>query len=472
MTTYDPSRSSPQQAGNRWWLVVAMGLAVFMAMLDMSIVGIALPSIETDFDVSPAAAEWVLLGYLLPLVGATLPIGQWLDQVGKRAALTFSTSGFVLASVAAGLAPSLGWLVGARVVQGGFGAVLFALGPALASVAVRPEARGRAMSVVATVGPLGGVSGPVLGGFLVDNLGWPWTFYINVPVGLAVVAIGLAQLPSDGPLRWPGRSMLVELALLSTTGITLLGGLALGASRGLVWLSFVLVGIPPLVAWLRMRASRTVRLLLRTRGIGAPHLALVAQTTAVGALVFLVPFYLQDTLRLSATSAGLAILAFPLATLLLAPIGGSLADTWNARRTALAGATVFAIGVATIVPLDPRWTAVDLAWRLAVVGAGAGLFSGPNQTAVMTTAPRELLATTGAMLSLARQLGFSLGPGFATTVWAMSGYTVLGMRTALGIGAGLGLLALLSVGRDALAPRALELVHVRPRNRTRERTAR
>src|SRR5918995_6237461 len=104
----------PPTEGNRWWLVVAVGLAVFMAMLDMSVVGIALPSIEADFDASPAAAQWVVLGYLLPLVGVTLPVGPWLDRVGKRAALVFSTGGFVFASVAAGLAQNLGWLVAAR----------------------------------------------------------------------------------------------------------------------------------------------------------------------------------------------------------------------------------------------------------------------------------------------------------------------------------------------------------------------
>ncbi|NIK61975.1 MFS transporter [Kribbella shirazensis] len=450
----------PPVEGNRWWLVVAVGLAVFMAMLDMSIVGIALPSIEADFDASPAAAEWVVLGYLLPLVGVTLPVGPWLDQVGKRSALVFSTTGFVVAGVAAGLAPNLAWLVGARIVQGSFGAILFALGPALAALAVRPEARGRALSVVATVGPLGGVTGPVLGGFLVDNLGWPWTFYLNVPVGLVVVGIGLAQLRADGPLRRPELSMVAEVAVLGTAALALLGGLALSAGRGLGWLALGLAGLPLLYLWLRMRASQNVRRLLRTRAVGGPHLALVAQTTAVGALVFLTPFYLQNTLRMSATTAGLAMLAFPLATLLVAPVAGALADAWSTRRTALSGVALFVVGLLATAPLNPDWGAVDLAWRLAVVGAGAGLFSGPNQSAVMSSAPRELLATAGATTSLARQLGFSLGPGLATTTWAVSGYTALGMRTAMVIAAVLGALALLCLSRDALTPEQPEPVRV------------
>jgi hypothetical protein len=126
----------------------------------------------------------------------------------------------------------------------------------------------------------------------------------------------------------------------------------------------------------------------------------------------------------------------------------------------LAGVALFVIGLFATVPLNPEWGAVDLAWRLAVVGAGAGLFSGPNQSAVMSSAPRALLATTGATTSMARQLGFSLGPGLATTVWALSGFTALGMRTAMVIAAALGALALLCLSRDALTPQASEPIHV------------
>jgi MFS family permease len=130
-------RPAPGEAvgRNRWWLVAGMGLAVFMAMLDLSVVNVALPAIEQDFGTWASITEWIVLGYLLPLIALTLPSGRWLDRAGKRAALAFSVSGFAAASVAAGLAPGIGWLIGARVAQGTFGAVLFALVPALATTA-------------------------------------------------------------------------------------------------------------------------------------------------------------------------------------------------------------------------------------------------------------------------------------------------------------------------------------------------
>src|SRR5215204_2713860 len=108
------AQASPQpEQRDRWWLVVAVGLAVFMAILDMSVVNVALPVIENEFGTTTSVSEWVVLGYLLPLISLALPSGRWLDTVGRRPALAFSTGGFALASVAVGLAPGIGFLIGA-----------------------------------------------------------------------------------------------------------------------------------------------------------------------------------------------------------------------------------------------------------------------------------------------------------------------------------------------------------------------
>src|SRR5262245_54846933 len=195
---------------NQWWLVIAAGLAVFMASVDLSIVNVALPAIERDFDIATSMTEWIVLAYLLPLAGLALPSGRWLDSVGRRPALMFSLSGFALASVAAGLAPGLAWLIGARLVQGTFGALLFALVPALATTAVQPRARGRAMGLITTLGPIGLISGPGLGGMVVDSLGWPWIFFVNAPVSVVVIAVALRTLPASAPPRLPDRTWFTE----------------------------------------------------------------------------------------------------------------------------------------------------------------------------------------------------------------------------------------------------------------------
>lgn len=282
----ETDRKSPdahvERERNRWWLVAAAGLAVFMASVDMSIVNIALPVIEADLEIPTSMTEWVVLAYLLPLAGLALPSGHWLDTVGHRPALVFSLSGFALASVAAGLAPGLAWLIAARLVQGTFGALLFSLVPALATTAVQSQARGRAMGLITTLGPLGLVSGPVMGGLIVDGLGRPWIFFVNVPVSLVVLTVGLRTLPSGTALRAPDRTWFAEAILLSSAVAALLLSLSFTASDGLAWLILAVLAVPLLGMWLRMPTSTAVRRLLRTAGESGPHLALALAATAIG----------------------------------------------------------------------------------------------------------------------------------------------------------------------------------------------
>jgi MFS family permease len=139
---------------NRWLVVGAAAVAIFMAMLDASIVNVALPVITDDLGVGPDRSQWVVLGYLLAVAAVGLPAGQWLDSVGRRSALVFAVGGFAVSSAAAAVAPGFGCLIAARVVQGAFGAMILALVPALVARAVPANERGRAIGVVATVGPL------------------------------------------------------------------------------------------------------------------------------------------------------------------------------------------------------------------------------------------------------------------------------------------------------------------------------
>ena len=427
-----PSAAAPVgEQRDRWWLVAAAGLAVFMASVDMSIVSVALPVIERDLQVSTSLSEWVVLAYVLPLAGLALPSGRWLDTIGRRPALAFSLTGFAVASVAAGLAPGLAWLIGARLVQGAFGALLFSLVPALATTAVRPAARGRAMGLITTLGPIGLISGPLLGGLMVDTLGWPSIFFVNLPASLVVLTVGLRQLPAGPRLRAPDGIWFAETLLLSGAVAALLLSLTFTAAHGPAWLLLALAAVPLLGGWLRLPSSRPVQQLLRAPGVSGPHLALALTATAIGLVFFITPFFLQRSLGEPVSAVGVTILAFPAGMALTGLLGGFLGDWWNLRRTAAVGAAVFTVGLALLVPLDGSWGPGEVAWRLFLAGCGNGLFNAPNMTIAMSNAPAKLLATTGASTSLARQLGFALGPALATAAWALSSYRPEGMRAAL-----------------------------------------
>lgn len=420
-----------EEQQDRWWLVAAAGLAVFMASVDMSIVNVALPVIERDLGVTTSMSEWVVLAYVLPLAGLALPSGRWLDTVGRRPALVFSLCGFAAASIAAGLAPGLAWLIGARLVQGTFGALLFALVPALATAAVGPRARGRAMGVITTLGPIGLISGPVLGGLIVDSWGWPSIFFVNVPVSLLVLTVGLRLLPAGRPLQVPDRAWFAEAVLLSGAMAVLLLSFTFTAAGGPGWLLLAVLAVPLVGGWLRLATSRPVRQLLRVPGESGPHLALAFAATAIGIVFFLTPFFLQRSLGASVTAAGTAILAFPAGMALTGLAGGFLGDWWGPRRTAVVGAVVFTVGLVLLAPMSGSWSLGEVAWRLFLAGCGNGLFNAPIMAIAMSSAPPTLLATIGATTSLARQTGFAVGPALATVAWALSSYTPDGMRAAV-----------------------------------------
>lgn len=429
---------------NRWWLVIAAGLAVFMVALDSSIVNVALPSIGRGFHAPATLTEWTILGYLLPAVALVLPAGRWLDRSGRRPAFALAILGFALASALAGAAPRIEWLIAARVVQGAFGALLAAIFPALVASAVRPEVRGRAMSLVATLGPLGAVAGPALGGVLVATLGWPAIFYVNLPVSLVVLFIGLRSIPAGGGLARPDLSWLLESLLLAGATTALLVALTRAPVGGAEWLLVALIALPLVALWLRLPASRPVASLVRGSGLASPMLALLLNVTGVAGIGFISPFFLEERLHVSSAVTGLTVLAFPLGMATASSLGGYLADRWQARGMTVIGTLVIAAGLLLLAPLSRSWAPIDLGWRLALVGVGLGLFAGPNMAVAMQSAPAHLLGTAGAATSLARSLAFALGPALVTVPWALSGYSLSGMREAALLAVGAVLLALLA----------------------------
>jgi len=282
----------------------------------------------------------------------------------------------------------------------------------------------------------------------VESVGWQWIFYLNVPVSIVVIAAGLTQIPAGRGLRLPARAWASEAALLGGAVVAVILALSLTASRGPAWMALVLLAGPLVLAWRRMESSRSVRELMRRPGMASPHLALLASAAASGSVMFLTPFYLHRVVHASASGTGLTMLPFPVAMAVLGLIGGSLADKWGARRIAIGGSAGITAALLLIMPLAERWVLGDVAWRLGVLGVALGLFNAPNMTLALSRAPRELLATTGASTSLARQLGFALGPALATTMWALSGYTLSGMRAGIALAAVLSALGVAALVRD------------------------
>ncbi|MFE8949846.1 MFS transporter [Streptomyces sp. NPDC007856] len=423
MTGHSPGSQQPGHipvgGEDRWLLVAVAGLLSFVAMLDMNIVNVALADIAEGLHVSAATAQWAVLGYQLPVVALLLPVGRWLDGVGMRSALLVAAAGFALCSALAAAAPWASWLIAARLAQGAFGAVLFVLMPVLALRSVRPELRGRAMSVPATLGPLGAVTGPAVGGLLLDHLGWRAVFLVKIPFCLLALAVAWRAMPRDGGLRLPDRRSAADAVLVGSGVAALLLALTLapGSPGALV---LALAAVPPLWWWLRGPGGRPVVGVLRATGLIRAHTAVLALAAAFATVHYVVALHLQRDDGVSATTTGLTVLAFPLGMGLAGPVGGRLADRCGARPVAVIGAALTAAGLLLLVPLGGDWSPVGVAWRLALAGLGMGLNGGPTQALVMGAAPPDRTATVGSSVQLARSLGFTLGPALATAAWGLA----------------------------------------------------
>jgi MFS family permease len=213
----------------------------------------------------------------------------------------------------------------------------------------------------------------------------------------------------------------------------------------MAWLLFAAVALPVLALWSRLPNSRPVTDALRARGMAGPILSLLLNVSAVAGLGFVVPFFLQQALGADSSVTGFTVLALPLGMAATSTLGGYIADRWDANRMTLIGTLVIAVGLVLASPLTGSWHPLDLAWRLGLAGVGLGLFAGPNMALAMQQAPRHMLATVGALTSLARSLAFALGPALATIPFALSAYTDTGMRRAAILS--LALVALAVIGK-------------------------
>ncbi|MGW7577202.1 MFS transporter [Streptomyces sp. NPDC054765] len=481
MTDHRSGSERPEETAagrDHWLLVMVAGVLSFVAMLDMNIVNVALADISTGLDVSAATAQWAVLGYQLPVVTLLLPAGRWLDDVGIRPALLAATTGFAVCSAMAAAAPCGAWLIAARIAQGTFGAVLFVLMPVLALRSVRPAMRGRAMSVPATLGPLGAVTGPAVGGLLLDHLGWRWIFLVKIPFCLLALLVvtglplwrklpptGQSPIPRGGALRMPDRRSLVDAALVAAGLTILLVSLTLTSGTS-AWLALALAAVPPLWWWLRRPGGRPVIAVVRTAPMLRTHGAVLALAVSFAAMHYVIALHLQRDDGVSATTTGLTVLAFPLGMAVTGPLGGRLADRFGARPVAVTGAALAASGLLLLIPLDNGWSPADVAWRLALAGCGMGLNGGPTQALVMGAAPAGRAATVGSTVQLARSLGFTFGPALATAAWGPAGAGT-GVRAGLVLAACAACLAvpLLGLGIRPPAGSAPSLSDVAPAKR-------
>lgn len=410
----------------KWFVLGVVGVGTFMSALDGSVVNIALPLIQARYGATIGDVSWVVTAYLLTISSLLLTFGRLGDMWGYKGVYSTGYAVFGIGSLLCGLAPTMGWLVSARAFQGVGAAMLMAVGPALITTSFPASERGRALGLQATLTYAALTLGPSLGGWISGRFGWHWVFLVNVPVSLAGSLLALTILRTTRR-RSRQRFDLTGAGLL---GAGLLAGL-LALSRGETWgwksatVAGLLGGGVALFALFIRLEGRVPQPMLplwlfRNPAFAGGITAAFLQYVTVFMLTFLLPFYLQGQRGLSPQHAGAVMTAQPAMMVAVAAASGWLSDRVGARTPATAGLALLAAGVWFIAGAGADLLLTDLVIRLALVGLGSGLFTAPNNSAIMGSAPRDRQGVAAGVLAASRNVGMVTGVAAAGALFALA----------------------------------------------------
>lgn len=419
------SATKPITTRDKWLILVAVGMCLFLGSVDGSIVNVTLPTLIEEFDTSFATIQWVTLSYLIGLTILLVGVGRLADMVGKK--LIFSTGivVFLAGSALCGLAQSVQWLIGFRFLQSIGAAMIIALGVAILTETWPARERGKVIGFSAGFISLGIVFGPAIGGVMLEYLTWHWIFFVNVPIGLVALVLVLLVLP---PLRPSGRRETFDLLGAVLLGIGLLcATLALtsGQEYGLfspLTLGLIVVAVVGFATFIYVE-SRVRYPMLDLTLFREPQFSLNLFTAtltfiAISGIVLLLPFYLELVLGLPLLSVGLLMAVVPLAMAFIQPVSGTLSDRFGTRRVSIVGLVIIFIGYLFMAGIRVDGSELEFVLRMLLVSIGMAIFNSPNNSAIMGAVPRSRLGVASGTLSMVRTLGQVTGIAVLSALFA------------------------------------------------------
>ncbi|WP_405671206.1 MFS transporter [Streptomyces sp. NBC_01530] len=378
--------SSPQGK----WILLTTVLGSSMAMLDSTVVNVALPRIGRDLDANLAALQWTVNAYMLTLAGLILLGGSLGDRYGRRRIFVMGVVWFAAASLLCGVAPSAGVLVAARALQGIGGALLTPGSLALIQASFHPDDRGRAVGLWSGFGGIGAAAGPFLGGWLVDGPGWRWIFLLNVPLALLCAPIALRHVPESADGRTHGRFDVLG-AVLAALALALVTYALIEARQGsLIVAVAALAGLAAGVAFVYVEKHRPDPMLpldiFASRQFTAVNLVTLCVYAAFGGFFFLTALQLQVAVGWSPLAAGTSLLPTTFLMLLFSARSGALADRIGPRIPLTVGPLLCAAGMLLMLRVGPGASYVaDVLPAVLVLGTGMVTLVAPLTATVLAS---------------------------------------------------------------------------------------
>lgn len=411
---------SAPKFNSRWWATLTISIGIFMSTLDASIVNISLPTIVLSLHTDLKTVAWVVMAYLIIITGCLLLMGRLADLFGRGKIFLLGFLTFTLGSTLCGFSPTIYFLIGSRGIQGLGASALMAIGPAIIATSFPEKDRGQTLGMLGSIVSLGFITGPLIGGFLVEHLGWRSIFFINLPIGVIGTILSLKILKGD---RAIGK---VELDLrgaflffLFVTSLLLFLNRVGWESTPFFWgWIFLALTCFSLFIVIEHRSSSPLvdlnifRKQLFISSLGASLLSFWMN----GAHNFVIPFFLQIILGYSPSKVGLFIFPVALTVMVIAPIGGRVSDWVGVRVPATIGLILTSLTIFSFVFLKGEVSDYEILWRQVILGIGIGFFNPANNSAIIGSLPKVNVGVASSFLALARNLGMVIGVAFAEMV--------------------------------------------------------
>ena len=410
---------SPSSA-RRYVILATCCLSLFLVTMDVTIVNVALPSIRRDLDASVAGLQWSIDGYTVVVASLLLLSGSLADRFGRRRTFQLGLSVFSLGSLLCSLAPSTSGLVAFRMVQAVGGSML---NPVAMSIIVNtftdPKERARAIGAWGAVFGVSMAAGPLIGGALVEGVGWRSIFWVNVPIGVLALALTARFVPESRAAK-PRRfdlvaQLLVMFALLALTS-AVIDGRRVGWSSWTIVVGFAIAVacVIGLVAWESHRREPMLDLrFFRSLPFSSATLLAVLSFAAFSGFLFLNSLYLQEARGLDASSAGLMTLPIALALVITSPLSGRMVGAGRSRLAIVIAGTAITVAALVLTRLSNDTPLSVLAVTYAVFGVGLGSINAPITNTAVSGMPRSQAGLASAVASTSRQVGTSLGVAIA-----------------------------------------------------------
>ena len=408
---------------NMWLILIATCLFTFMSTLDGSIVNIAMPTMSKDLAISMNEAEWIVSVYMITICCLLIFWGRISDTIGKIKIFKIGTLIFILGSLFCGISSTLEMLLISRIIQATGASMTMATNYGIITENFPPEMRGRSLGVLGSFVSLGSIAGPGIGGVIIQKYTWHYIFLINIPIGIFAFVLGYFVFPKSKKKDIPLNLDYLGFILFDMFIISLFMGIFIGQVIGFTKLSIIILFIIAVCSFIGFifREKRAKNPLIDLTIFNNKSFS-VGLTCAV--LIFssnlfmntLLPFYLQDTLKLSSLMSGFILMCVPIAMVIVAPISGALSDKIGSEGLTFLGLFIVSVSQLLFILIGLKTTISHLVLLTLLAGTGVALFQSPNNSIIMSSVEHNHLGIAGSINSLARNIGMVTGLSLSTTI--------------------------------------------------------